>query len=53
MCCGPKQQNICGCESHSARHFPTKEEKAKKLEEYKEQLEKELEGVKERINELS
>jgi hypothetical protein len=42
----------CCCESHF-RRFMTSEEKQKMLEEYREQLEKELEGVKERIDELT
>ncbi len=41
-CCGPQ-----------FRRFMTSEEKQKMLEEYKEQLEKELAGVKERIDELT
>ena len=34
------------------RHYPTKEERLESLKEYKEALEKETEGVKERIKEL-
>lgn len=36
----------------SARNFITKEEKVEMLKEYREQLEKEMQGVKERIKEL-
>ncbi len=44
----------CGCESgmHGFRNFLTKEEKKGLLEEYKEKLEKEAEGVKEAIKKL-
>jgi hypothetical protein len=41
-CCGP-----------SFRHFKTAKEQREMLEEYREELEKELEGVKERIQELT
>jgi uncharacterized lipoprotein YehR (DUF1307 family) len=41
-CCGPQ-----------FRRFMTSDEKQKMLEDYKEQLEKELAGVKERIDELA
>ena len=41
----------CDC-GNSGRGFLTKEEKAELLEEYKENLEKELKGVSERIKEL-
>ncbi len=39
----------CNC---GPRMFPTKEEKIEMLKEYEETLEKELQGVKERIKEL-
>jgi hypothetical protein len=39
--------------SHSGRSFLTKEEKLTMLKEYKEDLEKEVKGVEERIKELS
>jgi prefoldin subunit 5 len=39
----------CGC---GPRSFMTKEEKIEMLKEYKEELEKEAQGVKERIEEL-
>jgi len=39
--------------SHSGRSFLTKDEKLAMLKEYKEDLEKEVEGVEERIKELS
>lgn len=42
----------CCCCDPRFRHFMTSDEKHKMLEEYKEQLEKELAGVKERIDEL-
>jgi hypothetical protein len=45
-----------GCGGHwgyGARSFLTKEEKLAMLKEYKEDLEKEVEGVEERIKELS
>ena len=43
-CCG----NTCSTE----RSYLTKDEKVEMLDEYKESLEKELQGVKERIKEL-
>jgi hypothetical protein len=39
--------------SHGGRSFLTKEEKLTMLKEYKEDLEKEVKGVEERIKELS
>ena len=47
----------CGCGSGSgynykARSFLTKEEKVQLLKEYNQELEKEAQGVKERIKEL-
>jgi hypothetical protein len=39
--------------SHSGRSFLTKDEKLAMLKEYKEDLEKEVKGVEERIKELS
>jgi hypothetical protein len=42
-----------GAWSHSGRSFLTKEEKLSMLREYKEDLEKEVKGVEERIKELS
>ena len=41
----------CGCHG-DGRHFLTKEERIKKLEEYKEWLENEKKGVEETIEEL-
>jgi prefoldin subunit 5 len=41
----------CGC-GYGMRSFLTKDEKLEILKEYKERLEKEAEGVKERIKEL-
>ena len=49
-CCGSLKDPCCGPHHRS---FMTSGEKQKMLEEYKEQLKKELEGVKERIDELS
>lgn len=43
----------CSCCGPRFRHFMTSEEKQKMLKEYREQLEKELTGVKERIDELT
>ena len=40
------------CDTKIHRHFLTKEEKLEQLEEYKDQLAKELAGVEERIKEL-
>ena len=42
-----------GAWSHSGRSFLTREEKLTMLKEYKEDLEKEVKGVEERIKELS
>lgn len=42
-------ENCCG----GGRSFLTKEEKLEMLKEYQESLEKEVQGVKERIKELS
>lgn len=44
-CCG------CGC-GPFFRRFLTEQEEAERLEEYKEQLKKELEGLEERIQEF-
>jgi hypothetical protein len=58
MCCEPKPGKIsgtsaCCCEPHGAfRRFVSSKEEAERLEKYKEQLEKEITGVEERINEL-
>ena len=40
------------CYEHEGRHFLTKEEKIEWLEEYKSNLENELKGVTERIQEI-
>ncbi len=45
------EENMC-CSSHQGRHFLTKEEKIKKLVEYKEWLDNESKGVEEAITEL-
>ncbi len=52
--CGEKAEGDCGCgKGHGGmRSFLTKEEKIDMLKEYKENLEKEMQGVKERISEL-
>jgi predicted ribosome-associated RNA-binding protein Tma20 len=42
----------CSCVPHG-RHFVSKKERKEMLEKYKEQLEKELTGVSEKIEELS
>ncbi|MFP4189538.1 MAG: hypothetical protein ACLFNK_02775 [Candidatus Woesearchaeota archaeon] len=52
MCCGDEQKNTCGCHTIVPRNFLTKEEKIEQLKEYKEELEKELKGVQESIDEL-
>ncbi len=41
----------CGCGS-GARNFPTRAEKIEMLREYKEALEKEIQGVSEKIKDL-
>jgi len=48
-CCGG---NCKGPEHHMHRHFITKAEKLERLNEYAEQLRKELQGVTEKIKEL-
>ncbi len=59
MCCEPRASKIstssdcCCCEPTSvARHFISSKEEEERLEKYKEQLEKEIAGVDERIAEL-
>jgi len=42
----------CTCGHHGWRRFRTEEEKARRLQEYKEELEKELKAVEERLDEL-
>ena len=42
----------CGSSYDSSRRYLTKEEKVEMLKEYKESLEKEVQGIKERIKEL-
>jgi hypothetical protein len=46
-----KGQGACGC-SCGGRKFLSKEEELESLEEYKESLKRELEGVEEKLNEL-
>ena len=61
MCCDPKEEKTVkavidcstGCCGPSFRRFSTKEEQIECLEKYKEQLEKELQGVNERIKECT
>ena len=45
------EEDMCCCTSHG-RHFLTKEEKIKKLTEYKQWLDNESKGVEETITEL-
>jgi len=45
------EENMC-CSSHHGRHFLTKEEKIKKLTEYKKWLDNESKGVAEAIAKL-
>jgi len=50
---GPRHEPMnCGCGCHSGRRFLTKEERIEMLEDYKNWLEKEKQGVEERIEEL-
>jgi hypothetical protein len=42
----------CGTDSGRVRNFVTREEKVSMLKEYKDDLEKEVQGVTERIKEL-
>jgi hypothetical protein len=42
----------CGTDYGSVRSYLTREEKVSKLKEYKDDLEKEVQGVNERIKEL-
>lgn len=60
MCCEPKEIGIsrasdccCCCEpGHVVRRFVSSKEEAERLEQYKGQLEKEIAGVDERIDDL-
>jgi hypothetical protein len=59
MCCEPKAVRIskasdcCCCEpGHLSRRFVSSKDEAEMLEQYKEQLEKEIAGVDERIGDL-
>ena len=45
-------QGCCGLGIQGARHFLTKEERITLLKEYKDDLEKEVQGIAERITEL-
>ncbi len=47
--CGPDKG--CGC-FHKARHFFTEEERIQMLENYREQLEKELRGLDQKLQEM-
>lgn len=56
MMCQPKEHHRtsdCCCCGPQFRRFMTSKEQQGMLEEYREQLEKELTGVKERIDELT
>ena len=45
------EEGMC-CSGHHGRHFPTKDEKLKKLTEYKNWLDNESKGVEEAIAQL-
>ena len=47
--CGPSEHDCCGI----PRRFVTKKEKHEALKKYRDQLQNELKGVEERINDLS
>ena len=49
---GRSAYNYCGSNYHKSRGFLTKEEKIDILKEYQKDLEKETQGVSERIKEL-
>ena len=51
--CSDEKSEMGSCCVPHGRHFVSRKEKKEMLEKYKEQLEKELEGVNERITELS
>jgi len=42
----------CGCHGHGWRQYRTRDERREGLEEYREELRKELQAVEERIKEL-
>ena len=54
MCCEPNERGSCSCSGHTTghRHFLTKEERIDGLEKYKEELEKELCGVEQAIQNI-
>lgn len=63
MCCGHRKHQIdlrhskhssfCNCEcGHSLRHYLSAKEKQENLEEYKDQLKKELAAVDEHLGEI-
>lgn len=59
MCCEPKTVRIskasdcCCCEpGHIVRRFVSSKEETERLEQYKEQIEKEIAGIDERIDDL-
>jgi hypothetical protein len=59
MCCEPKVVSVskasdcCCCEpGRMVRRFVSSKEEAEKLQQYKEQLEKEIAGIDERIDDL-
>jgi hypothetical protein len=49
--CGCEPSISCNCQPHG-RHFMTKEEKIKHLENYAQELKKEIEAVNEHIKEM-
>jgi hypothetical protein len=55
MCCEPKVSRASGCccgPGHIVRRFVSSKEEAERLEQYKEQIEKEIAGIDERIDDL-
>lgn len=59
MCCEPdvartsRASGCCCCgPGHVARRFVSSKEEAERLEQYREQLEKEIAGINERIDDL-
>ena len=59
MCCEPTMKGSgsgmscsCGCNTHGNRHFLTREEVIDNLEKYKQDLEKEIQGVEQKLQEI-
>ena len=55
MCCEPNVSKASGCccePGHIVRRFVSSKEEAERLEQYKEQIEKEIAGIDERIDDL-